>query len=232
MYQMPKFKNRRIGKVDINKLTALSVISAMAFLLTWLIRFQIVPVVGFLRYDPKDIVITIGGFLFGPLAAAAVTTVVALIQMFTISQTGPWGLLMNIVAGCSFSCTAAFIYSKNRTFRGAVIGLLAAIVVGTATMMLWNYLIVPIYNDRMTRDRIVPLLMTGFLPFNLIKNSLNAVFTMLLYKYIKIALQKASLMPPPESTELKGKFTAGVAVIAVFFILYIVLWIAVFRGWV
>ena len=47
-----------------------------------------VPIVLFLKYDAKDIVIAIAGFLFGPLTSFAVTVIVSVVQMFTTSGTG------------------------------------------------------------------------------------------------------------------------------------------------
>ena len=43
--------------------------------------------------------------------------------MFTVSDTGPIGCIMNVLATCAFCCTAAFVYKKFHTRKGAVIGL-------------------------------------------------------------------------------------------------------------
>lgn len=67
------------------KLTMLGMLGALAFLAVALIR---IPVVQFLKYEPKDVVITIGGFIFGPLEAALLSVVVSLVEMVTISDTG------------------------------------------------------------------------------------------------------------------------------------------------
>jgi len=225
-----------MNKDKLRKMVLIAMLSAMAFLLTVTVRFSIVPAVGFLRYDPKDIVITIGGFLLGPLAAAVITVVVSLMQFLTgISQTAFWGLLMNIITGCTFACTAAFFYKRNRTMRGAVIGLLTAFVLTTVVAMLWNYLVVPIYMG-IPRERVASVLFTGFLPFNLIKNGLNAAFTMMLYKYVKTALQKTRLMPTAESGGMAERRSfrgsVGVIILSLFAIGYAVLWIFVLQGWV
>lgn len=78
---------------------------------------------GFLQLDVKDTVICIGGFVFGPLAAAIISIVVAVVEMFTVSDTGPIGCIMNVLATVSFCCTASFVYKKMHTKRGAVVGL-------------------------------------------------------------------------------------------------------------
>ncbi|MCL2056541.1 MAG: ECF transporter S component [Oscillospiraceae bacterium] len=207
------------------KLASLAMLSALAYILMVAGR---VPVVLFLSYDPKDVVITIGGFLFGPMAAFAVTAVVAAAEMFTVSQTGPIGLLMNIVAGCSFACTASFVYKYKRSLKGAVIGLVAAWLLTTAVMILWNYLITPLYMN-VPRAQVAQLLIPAFLPFNLLKGGLNAAFTLLLYKPVKKALQASGMMPPPDQP-IPGKVNIGVLAASLFVILTCVLWVLVLRG--
>ena len=53
---------------------------------------------GFLQMDLKDTVICIGAFLFGPLSAAVISIVVAVVEMFTVSDTGPIGCIMTVLA--------------------------------------------------------------------------------------------------------------------------------------
>ena len=42
----------------------MAMLSALAYLIMSLVR---IPVVLFLKYEPKDVIITVGGFLMGPL---------------------------------------------------------------------------------------------------------------------------------------------------------------------
>jgi len=216
--------------ISTKTLTVLAMICAIAFILAAYVRIPITPPATTLtlRYDPKDIAITIGGFMFGPLAAAAVSVVVALIQMVTVSATGFWGAVMNIITSCAFCCTGAFIYGKDRGVRGAILGLAAAIVVATVAAMLANLLIVPIFMGR-PREQVWPLLVPLFLPFNLINNTLNAAFTLALYKHVKMALQKARLMPP-EKVEKTGRMSVAIAIISLLVIAYMVLWVFVWHG--
>lgn len=168
------------------KITTLAMISAIAYVMVLVGR---IPVVMFLKYDPKDIVITLGGLIWGPMASFTVSVIVSLIEMVTISENGILGCIMNIVSTCSFACTAAVIYKKKRTLSGAVIGLLSGSLIMVLVMMLWNYLIAPIYMGY-PREAVAELLIPAFLPFNLLKSGLNAGFTFLLYKPITTALRK------------------------------------------
>lgn len=106
----------------IRKLTTIAVLSALAYVAVLLFRIPIAPL-DFLKYEPKDVIITIGGFIYGPAAAFGMSAAVSLIETATISTTGFWGFLMNVISTCAFACTASFIYKRKRTLGGALIGL-------------------------------------------------------------------------------------------------------------
>jgi riboflavin transporter FmnP len=183
------------------RICIIGMLCAVAYLMVVTIR---IPIALFLKYEPKDVVITIGGLIFGPMTSLLISLIVSLVEMFTISDTGIWGFVMNVLATCAFSCTAAWIYKKKRTIKGAVIGLLAGCGLMVALMLLWNYLITPIYMGY-PREAVAALLVPVFLPFNLFKGGLNAAITLLLYKPIVSALRKASLLPASEKeSENKG----------------------------
>ena len=78
-------------------------------------------------------------------------------------------------------------------------------------MMLWNYLIAPIYMGY-PREAIVELLLPAFLPFNLIKGGLNAAITMLLYKPVVVALRRSNLI---ESKQHSNKLQINIEVLLV-----------------
>ena len=172
------------------KLTTIGMLCALAYVAVVVGR---IPLVLFLKYDPKDVVIVIGGLIFGPLTSFVVTMIVSVVQMFTISGTGILGCIMNIISSCSFACTAAFIYKKKHKLSGAILGLFCGFSCQVVVMMLWNYLIAPIYMGY-PREAVVELLLPAFLPFNLIKGGLNAVFTAVLYHPVMIALRRSGLV--------------------------------------
>ena len=174
----------------VKQLVLMAMLSAVAYLMVSLIR---VPVVLFLSYEPKDVVITIGGFLLGPMASFLISLVVSLIEMVTISDTGPIGALMNLLSTCSFACTAAFIYKRRHDLKGAVLGLLVGTFVMVGAMLLWNWLVTPWYMGQ-PRPVVEALLLPAFLPFNLLKGGLNTAFTLLLYKPLVTALRKTGLV--------------------------------------
>ena len=95
-------------KNKTNQLITLAMLSAIAYIVMAIGR---IPIVLFLKYDPKDVVITIGGFIYGPLSAFIISVLVSFVEMLTVSDTGVIGLIMNILSTCSFACTAAYIYN-------------------------------------------------------------------------------------------------------------------------
>ncbi len=177
-------------KFSVKKLVLLAMLAAMAFVTVSLIR---IPVVLFLKYEPKDVVITIGGFLLGPMSAFIVSAVVSLLEMVTISETGPIGCLMNLISTCAFSCTAAFVYKRKHTLGGAVAGLAIGGVFMVAVMLLWNWLITPLYMG-VERSAVEEMLIPMFLPFNLLKAGLNSAIVLFLYKPLATALRKTGLV--------------------------------------
>ena len=202
-------------------------LSALAYLVMVVIK---IPIVLFLSYEPKDVIITIGGFLYGPLASLAMSVIVSLIEMVTVSNTGLIGAIMNIVSTCAFACTATFIYKKRRTIGGAAVGLVIGVLMATVVMLLWNYLLTPLYMNTLRSD-VAAMLIPIFLPFNLLKGGLNAAITMILYKPIRIALNKSRLLPVSGNSETKSsKMNIGALIVSAFIILTCVLFVLSFQG--
>lgn len=179
----------------MKKLTVLAMLSAIAYVAVALLRF---PVVLFLSYEPKDVVIAIGGFLYGPLAALGISLVVSFIEMLTISSTGWIGFVMNFLSSAAFAGTAALLYRKKRTQGSAIAGLFGGALLMTVLMLLWNYLITPLYMHTARAD-VAAMLVPVFLPFNLLKGCLNATITVLLYKPVVQGLRHAHLLPPSKT---------------------------------
>lgn len=186
-------KNERVKKV-----VTLGMLAAFAYIVMVFIK---IPVFSFLKYEPKDVVISIGGFIFGPAAAFVIALIVSVIEMFTVSDTGWIGAVMNLVSTCAFACTASMVYRIQRTRKSALSGLMLGVFCMTAMMMLWNYLLTPIYMGYPI-EAVVAMLPTVFLPFNLLKGSVNAVVAFFLYKPVVTGLRKAGLVPLREVTRL------------------------------
>lgn len=186
---------------SIQKITTLAMFSAIAYVVMAVGR---VPLILFLKYDPKDIVITIAGFIFGPVSALIVSLIVSFVEMITVSSDGIIGFFMNVIATFAFAGTASIIYNKKRNNVGAVIGVAAGCIVMTIVMLLWNYFLAPIFMGY-PRETVVELLIPAFLPFNLIKGGINAALVLILHKPILAVLHKLNLIPTTSTLEAEQK---------------------------
>lgn len=175
--------------MNIGKTKKLAVTGMLCALAYTAAVFGRIPIVLFLKYDPKDIVIVIGGFLFGPFTSFAAAVIVSAAEMFTVSGTGIWGCFMNVISSCSFACTASWIYRRRQKRSGAMLGLFCGCACQVAVMVLWNYLIAPIYMGY-SREAVAELLLSAFLPFNLIKGGFNAMTACVLYKPVVTVLRR------------------------------------------
>lgn len=202
-------------------ITSIAMLTGVAYIVMWVSKF--LPSVMFLDFDFKDVVICIGGFTFGPTVAAVISILVAFIEMITISHTGPIGFIMNALATCSFCCTASYVYKRRHTKTGAIEGLTLGVLCLVIVMLLWNYLITPLYMTGYSRADVAALLPTLFLPFNLVKGGMNMAATLLLYKPVVTALRKAGLVPPSKSVQEK-KINPG-------FLLFSLALFATFATW-
>ncbi|MDR2088830.1 MAG: ECF transporter S component [Clostridiales Family XIII bacterium] len=198
--EAPSAAELRLGgaKERTKRLTTIAMLSAVACIVAYLSSMLIPDVMGFLQMDFSDTVSVIGGFLFGPLAAMFIVAAVSSIEALVFSHTGLIGLIMNVLSGISFACVAAFIYKRKQTMSGAIVALVSGILAMTAVMLLWNYIITPLYMT-IPREQVAAMLIPVFLPFNLVKGSANASLSVLLYKRLVTALRRAQLIPPTRS---------------------------------
>ena len=185
----------------IKMLSVMAMLTALAIVADFCLR---VKVGGFLTYEPKDVVITIAAFIYNPVVGLIISLVVCLVEMVTISDTGFIGLLMNFLASAMFVGVSSVIYYRKKTLPRAIIGLLAGSAAMIAVMLLWNYIITPIYMQ-IPREMVVKMMPTLLLPFNAIKAGLNAALVLFLYKGVVTALRKSKLLPTRESNDSENK---------------------------
>lgn len=195
----------------IFKLVLAALFSALAFFAVFFFR---VPVVLFLKYEFKDAVIALEALILGPAYAIITSLVVSLIEMVTISGTGPIGALMNVLSTVTYILPVALLYKRNKSLKTAVTGLVLGALIMTACMLLWNYLITPWYMET-PREVVAGMLLPYFLPFNLLKGILNTAVTLLLYKPIMNALRRMNLVPKSESTQKGGTLALTINIIAI-----------------
>lgn len=185
---------------NVQQLTISAMLAALAYACVAISSVVLpIKIEGFLSMEFKDAILLIGAFLFGPATGLGMALVVALLEFLTFSGTGWIGLLMNVLSSALFICPAAAIYRRRHTFGGALMGLACGTAAMCAGMLLWNYIMTPIYMG-VERSMVVGLLLPVILPFNLLKAGLNGALTMLLYHSVVSVLRKARLLPQTETS--------------------------------
>ena len=182
-------------KYDIRRYVVLAVFAALAYASLYV--FRISGIGGFLTFDVKDAIITVCAMLFGPVSGVAIALLVSLLEMVTVSGTGPWGFLMNFVSSAVFAPVGSAVYRYAPRFKksisGAVLGLVGSVLAATFCMLLMNLWVTPIYygiSVEAVKEMILPLLF----PFNLIKTAMNAAIVLVLYKPLSTALKRARVI--------------------------------------
>lgn len=170
------------------KLAKMAMLVAMSLLLVN-IHFPIFPPVAFLEYDPADIPILIGTFVFGPIAGIFITVITALLQGFTVSAaSGLYGILMHIIATGTYVLVAGFTYKLHKEKKGAVMALILGTLAMTAIMVPANYIITPVFMG--VNAEAVTALLPFILAFNLIKAGANGAITFVIYKRVSRFLHR------------------------------------------
>lgn len=199
------------------KLTVTALLCAMAYIAVFIAKLLPISIISFLKYDPKDAIIVMGGFMFGPACAAVISVAVSLAEMLTISETFLYGFFMNVVSTCTFACTAAVIYRANKSFKGALAALFAGSATTALAMMVFNYVVTPFYMG-IPRTAVGAMLLPVFLPFNVIKCLLNSALAILLYKPLVRILRRSGMLEQNErngKSNNRGSIFAAVFIIAV-----------------
>lgn len=167
------------------KLTTMAMLAALSIVLVTFIHFPLFPAAAFLEYDPADIPIFIGTFLFGPLAGLSLTFVVAVIQGLTVSAGGQViGIIMHILATGSFALLAGNLYKRYHTRKGALLALASGVLSMTVVMALCNLILTPIYMGTPV-EAVLSMLVPVIIPFNLLKAGINGIITYFVYKPIQ-----------------------------------------------
>lgn len=173
----------------IRRMIAVGVFVALAYICCVLFHFK----AAFLSFDLKDAVMTIGAMFFGPLAGLIMALLTCLIEFVTISSTGVYGLIMNLLSSITFVCIGSLVYSKRRNMSGAFVGMVSATIVMVAVMMGANLLITPYYMGA-TRAQVASYIPTLLFPFNLTKGIFNSAVVFLLYKPVSQALKASGFV--------------------------------------
>ena len=174
-----------------NQMVKMALLAALSIFLVIYVHFPIFPAAPYLEYDPADVPILIGAFMFGPVAGLVITIVVALIQAITVSASSGWvGFVMHVLASGTLAVVAGLIYKRYHTFKGGVIALITGSIAMTL-MMIPSNLIFTVHFWGVPLDVVKNMLIPIIIPFNLIKAGASSIVTVLLYKRIANYLRRS-----------------------------------------
>lgn len=170
--------------MNAKKIAKLALLTALSVVFVLLVHFPILPMVSFLEYDPADIPILIGTFLYGPWTGVFLTLIVSVLQGLTVSAQNGWiGIVMHFVATSALVLVSGYLYQFFRSKKGAIVGLVAGSAAMAATMIPLNYIFIPMLFQGTTAADVTALLPFIVL-FNFIKAGINSLVTFLVYKSV------------------------------------------------
>jgi riboflavin transporter len=175
------------GRWSTQRIAVYALFSAVAMAASY-ISISLIPGYTWLTYDPSGIICMIAGFAFGPSAAVIVSVLCWVPHIFT-DMSGILGALVAIVVSLAMSVPGAYIYSRDRTRRGALIGIVVSSMIMLVAAIGCNLLITPIYTG-WSEAQVLKIIVPALLPFNIVKLVINDVVTFLVYKPISNLLNR------------------------------------------
>ena len=165
------------------RIAFMGIAAALAVVLIYLTRFPAPPPFTFLEYTAGDVPIYLCTFLFGLLPGMVVNFVAAIIQGITVSAGSGWiGILGNLFSTGVFVIVSGLIYRKGNSFKRLLcasgIGFVSVIV----AMIGWNLIFTPIFMGIDIAGVILSL--PAIILFNVIKVSINAAVSVVIYKSV------------------------------------------------
>lgn len=174
-------------------LTYSALMTALAIILTYFFEIPMSFFAPWLKLDFSFVPTLLLGFSLGPIASLMTLVVTNLVHLLS-TTTGGVGQLANIIVGVCFLMPPAIMYRRNRNIKSAVVGMVIGIVLMTVMAVVVNrYILVPaLLGDKAASFDMVKYLMSAIIPFNLIKGTINAGITFVLYKHLSRLLKKMS----------------------------------------
>ena len=192
---------KQVKIFDARGIAQIGVLSAIAAILM-VVEIPLWFAPSFYKIDLSELPVLIGGFAMGPVAGIIIEFIKVLLYLVIHgSSTGGVGDLANFILGCSFVVPAVLIYKKQKSKKGAIIGM----SIGTLSLIIFGsilnaFFLLPFYANvfHMPMDSLVAMgtsinpaihdmttfIMLAVAPFNLLKGLLVSVITILIYKKV------------------------------------------------
>ena len=192
------------SRVSIKVIAATGLLTAVAVVLQY-IEFAIPIMPSFIKLDFSDIPELIGAVFFGPVIGIIIALLKNLIHML-VSQSGFVGELSNFLLGASFALTAGIVYRVKKGIGGVILaGILGSVEMALISVPTNYFVIYPLYYNVMgfPKEAVLGMykvlmpsiegipdgLMIFNLPFTLVKGLICTVFTVIVYKPLRLILK-------------------------------------------
>ncbi|MBR2810599.1 MAG: ECF transporter S component [Solobacterium sp.] len=185
----------------IKTIARIAILGAIAYVLM-LVEFPLPIAPSFYKFDFSEVPVLIGAFAMGPLQAIAIEALkIVLNLLFNGTITMGVGEFANFLIGIALSVPAGIVYQRNKSKKGAVLGMLWGSLCMAAAGVVLNYFVLipafvaiahyPLDAILAMGAAIYPVITNTFmlvllcvLPFNLIKAIAVSCITYFLYKRI------------------------------------------------
>ncbi|MCC3657660.1 ECF transporter S component [Staphylococcus haemolyticus] len=174
------------------RLITISMLSAIAFILTF-IKFPLPFLPPYLTLDFSDVPTLLATFLLDPVAGILVALIKNILN-FLFNMGDPVGPVANFLAGVSFLLSAYYVTKRQGdTPRSLVVGLAIGTIVMTIVLSILNYFVLlPLYgmifNLGDVFNNLKIIIISGVIPFNIIKGIVISIIFALLYRRLKRVL--------------------------------------------
>lgn len=174
------------------KLITISMLSAVAFILTFL-KFPVPFLPPYLTLDISDVPALLATFTLGPIAGIIVEFVKNLLNfLFNIGD--PIGPMANFFAATSFLVIAYLVAKNKHNTKSLILGLISGTIAMTIVLSILNYFVLlPLYGMIMNLTDIMHnlkiIIVSGVIPFNIIKGIVISIIFILLYRRLSKVIE-------------------------------------------
>lgn len=183
---------------SLDCLAKVGILAALAYVLMF-VQMPIPIAPPFMKLDLADVPALIGGFAMGPWYGVLIQLIKNVLNL-SKTMTGGVGELSNFIVGSTYVLVSAYIYKNKKTKKTSIIALAFGVLAMTALATLSNaFVVFPVYGKVMHMDleafagmvggnglvnNYFTLMVFSIAPFNIIKGSVEAIVTELIYKRI------------------------------------------------
>lgn len=238
MSQVPSSHSKYFSSTRIAFIAVFATLAGILYILKFPLAFAFP---GFLEFKFADIPVLIGSFALGPVSGAIIVVVGLLIKLvFKGTTTMFVGDLSDFLTSCTFAVVAGIIYSKKRTFKGALVAMAAGTAAEVTVALIANrFILIPFFANQYGFAAVVGMMKSLFpkitaqnfynyylwvsvLPFNLLRCIVAIAVTLPVYKRTSKLINKVNLKLSPK-TEQDGSRTkkinigllvGGIAIVA------------------